>query len=104
MDEVIICNVCSLILIVILVLLSQFFFGNEWSQADHFCFVPNNISSSTERLAPLVPLTRTSESLGNLVVAALELSDHDILGYPRISFIIIIIFIIAGFDSCITIS
>lgn len=33
------------------------------SEADHFCFVPNNISSSTERLAPLVPLTRTSESL-----------------------------------------
>jgi hypothetical protein len=31
-------------------------------QADHFCFVPSSVSSSTDRLAPLMPLMRTSES------------------------------------------
>lgn len=33
------------------------------SEADHFCFVPSSVSSSTDRLAPLMPLMRTSESL-----------------------------------------
>ena len=37
-------------------------------KADHFCFVPNTIASSTERLAPLAPLKRMSESHGGLAL------------------------------------